>query len=206
MQHRKTLAAMFAALVLALALPGLASAHFQMIYTPEIALDKGGEIIGYQFVNLGKMMDAIKKGEDPKAAYEKNLGTYGRFAEADRHLGVAMANARKAPWPEGRLMLLVARVVRVHSASRLRPPTPDPPNPIQKDSLSNRSIRRMPILSSASARWSSATKPSKSNVRFSALRANSVPARWPDLRNSRSASASPNSRESTSSIVNCISR
>ena len=27
-------------------------------------------------------MDAIKKGEDPKAAYEKNIGTYGRFAEA----------------------------------------------------------------------------------------------------------------------------
>lgn len=43
----------------------------------------------------------------------------GRFAEADRHLGVAMANARKAPWPEGRLMLLVARVVRVHSAGEL---------------------------------------------------------------------------------------
>ncbi len=53
-------------------------------YVTKIALDKGGEIIGYQFVNLGKMMDAIKKGEDPKAAYEKNLGTYGRFAEADK--------------------------------------------------------------------------------------------------------------------------
>lgn len=43
----------------------------------------------------------------------------GRFAEADRHLGVAVASARKAPWPEGRLMLLVARVVRVHSAGEL---------------------------------------------------------------------------------------
>ena len=51
-------------------------------YVLKIGLDAGGEIIGYQFVNLGKMMDAIKKGEDPKAAYEKNIGTYGRFAEA----------------------------------------------------------------------------------------------------------------------------
>ena len=25
------------------------------------------------------MMDAIKKGEDPKIAYEKNVNTYGRF-------------------------------------------------------------------------------------------------------------------------------
>ncbi len=40
----------------------------------------------------------------------------GRFAEADRHLGAAIAMSRKAPWPEGRLMLLVARVVRVHAA------------------------------------------------------------------------------------------
>ncbi|MEG1547120.1 MAG: hypothetical protein RR232_04555 [Clostridia bacterium] len=51
-------------------------------YVLGIGLDKGGEIIGYRFVNLGKMMDAIKKGIDPKEAYEKNIGTYGRFAEA----------------------------------------------------------------------------------------------------------------------------
>ena len=51
-------------------------------YVLAIGLDEGGEIIGYKFVNLGKMMDAIKKGEDPKAAYEKNIGVYGRFAEA----------------------------------------------------------------------------------------------------------------------------
>ena len=51
-------------------------------YVLKVGLDEGGEIIGYQFVNLGKMMDAIKKGMDPKEAYEKNIGTYGRFAEA----------------------------------------------------------------------------------------------------------------------------
>jgi NifU-like protein involved in Fe-S cluster formation len=51
-------------------------------YVIGIALDEGGEIIGYKFVSLGKMMDAIKKGVDPKEAYEKNIGTYGRFDQA----------------------------------------------------------------------------------------------------------------------------
>jgi len=51
-------------------------------YVLKIGLDKDREVIGYQFVNLGKMMDAIKKGVDPKEAYEKNIGSYGRFAEA----------------------------------------------------------------------------------------------------------------------------
>jgi NifU-like protein involved in Fe-S cluster formation len=37
-------------------------------YVLEIGLDDNSEIIGYKFVNLGKMMDAIKKGEDPKTA------------------------------------------------------------------------------------------------------------------------------------------
>ena len=51
-------------------------------YVLAIGLDANKEIIGYQFVNLGKMMDAIKKGVDPKEAYEKNISTYGRFDEA----------------------------------------------------------------------------------------------------------------------------
>lgn len=51
-------------------------------YILNIGLDADMEIIGYKFVHLGKMMDAIKKGIDPKEAYEKNVGTYGRFAEA----------------------------------------------------------------------------------------------------------------------------
>ncbi|MDO4544295.1 MAG: hypothetical protein Q4C01_07055 [Clostridia bacterium] len=51
-------------------------------YVLKVGLDADNEIIGYQFVSLGKMMDAIKKGMDPKEAYEKNIGTYGRFAEA----------------------------------------------------------------------------------------------------------------------------
>ena len=51
-------------------------------YVLKVGLDEEGEIIGYQFVSLGKMMDAIKKGVDPKEAYEQNIGTYGRFAQA----------------------------------------------------------------------------------------------------------------------------
>ena len=38
---------------------------------------------GYQFLSLGKMMDAIKKGMSPNEAYEKNIGTYGRFKAED---------------------------------------------------------------------------------------------------------------------------
>ena len=51
-------------------------------YVLAIGLDKNNEIIGYKFVSFGKMMDFIKQGVDPKDAYEKNISTYGRFAEA----------------------------------------------------------------------------------------------------------------------------
>ena len=43
--------------------------------SPRIALNKDDEIIGYEFVNLGKMMDAIKKGMDANEAMEKAKGT-----------------------------------------------------------------------------------------------------------------------------------
>lgn len=51
-------------------------------YVLEIGLDKNNEIIGYKFVNLGKMMDAIKRGVEPNEAFNQNINTYGRFAEA----------------------------------------------------------------------------------------------------------------------------
>ena len=51
-------------------------------YISEIALDENNEIIGYKFVNLGKMMEAVKKGVDANEALAKATGTYGRFAEA----------------------------------------------------------------------------------------------------------------------------
>ena len=51
-------------------------------YVMNLALDEDDQVIGYRFVHLGKMMDAIRKGEDPKAAYEKNIKTYGRYDDA----------------------------------------------------------------------------------------------------------------------------
>ena len=52
-------------------------------YVLKIALDKDNQICGYQFLSLGKMMDAIKKGVEPNEAYAKNIGTYGRFKAED---------------------------------------------------------------------------------------------------------------------------
>ena len=49
-------------------------------YILKTALDKDNQVIGYQFVRLGKMLEAIRHGMDPKEAYEKNIGTYGRFS------------------------------------------------------------------------------------------------------------------------------
>ena len=51
-------------------------------YVLELGLDKDNQIIGYKYVNMGKMMENIKKGIDPKEAIEKATGTYGRFDEA----------------------------------------------------------------------------------------------------------------------------
>ena len=55
-------------------------------YILKLALDKNDEVIGYQFLHLGKFMDAVKKGTDIKEAYEKNIGTYGRFNDAAKYI------------------------------------------------------------------------------------------------------------------------
>ena len=47
-------------------------------YVTGIALDADNEVIGYQFVSLGKMTDFIKKGDDANTAWEKAAGSYGR--------------------------------------------------------------------------------------------------------------------------------
>ena len=51
-----------------------------------MGLDENGEVIGYKFVHLGKMMEAIRKGVDPKEAYESNINTYGRYDEAVKYV------------------------------------------------------------------------------------------------------------------------
>ena len=51
-------------------------------YVLEIGLDENSEIIGYKFVHLGKMMEAIRKGVEPAEACKANVKSYGRFDEA----------------------------------------------------------------------------------------------------------------------------
>ena len=51
-------------------------------YVTGIALNEDDEIIGYKFVNFGKMMDFIKNGDDANTAFEKAQGQYGRVDDA----------------------------------------------------------------------------------------------------------------------------
>lgn len=55
-------------------------------YCTRVALDENSEIIGYEFISLGKFMDFVKKGIDANEALEKAKGTYGRFAEAAKYI------------------------------------------------------------------------------------------------------------------------
>ena len=55
-------------------------------YVTKIALDENGEVCGYQFVKLGKMMEDIRHGVNPTEAYEKNIGQYGRFDNAAKYI------------------------------------------------------------------------------------------------------------------------
>jgi len=51
-------------------------------YIKKIGLDENDEIIGYEFVQLGIMMDLIEKGINAEDALKKATGTYGRFQDA----------------------------------------------------------------------------------------------------------------------------
>ncbi|HIZ88383.1 MAG: hypothetical protein MSA07_02565 [Mucispirillum sp.] len=55
-------------------------------YITRVAVDADNEIIGYEFVNLGKMMDAIKKGTPAEDALNNAKGVYGRFNEAVKYI------------------------------------------------------------------------------------------------------------------------
>ena len=50
-------------------------------YITRLALDKNDEICGYEFINLGQLMDEIKKGTDANEAVKKLTKSYGRFSE-----------------------------------------------------------------------------------------------------------------------------
>ena len=51
-------------------------------YVTQIGLDANDEIIGYEFVRLGVMMEHISKGMEPAEALKKATGRYGRIADA----------------------------------------------------------------------------------------------------------------------------
>ncbi len=55
-------------------------------YISRLALDEGNEIIGYEYISLGKMMDLVKKGMDANEALKNATGTYGRFAEGVKYV------------------------------------------------------------------------------------------------------------------------
>ena len=55
-------------------------------YVTRLALDEEDQIIGYEFVKTGPMMENIKKGMDANEAVAKCTGNYGRFDEAAKYI------------------------------------------------------------------------------------------------------------------------
>ena len=55
-------------------------------YVTRMALDANDQVIGYEFVKLGKMLEDIRHGVTPDEAYKNNTGSYGRFADAVKYI------------------------------------------------------------------------------------------------------------------------
>lgn len=55
-------------------------------YVTRMGLDNNNEVIGYEFVHIGKMMEYIAAGMTANDALEKAKSTYGRYAEAVRYI------------------------------------------------------------------------------------------------------------------------
>ena len=55
-------------------------------YILNVGLDADNQVLGYKFVHLGKMMEAVRNGMAPNEAYEKNVKTYGRYDEAVKYV------------------------------------------------------------------------------------------------------------------------
>jgi len=53
-------------------------------YVTKMGLDENSEVIGYEFVHLGKMMEMIQQGTSANDALVKATSRYGRFDEAVR--------------------------------------------------------------------------------------------------------------------------
>lgn len=55
-------------------------------YVTRMALDENDEVIGYEFVHMGKMMEFIEKGVEAAEALKKATSSYGRFDEATKYI------------------------------------------------------------------------------------------------------------------------
>jgi len=55
-------------------------------YITKLALCKDGEVVGYEFISFGKMMDAINKGVPAEEALNKAKSKYGRFDNATKYI------------------------------------------------------------------------------------------------------------------------
>ena len=55
-------------------------------YCSQVALNKDNEIVGYEFISIGKMMDFIKAGMDANEALEKAKGHYGQWDNAAKYI------------------------------------------------------------------------------------------------------------------------
>ena len=55
-------------------------------YITSLALDDNNEIIGYQYLSLGKFTDFLKKGISPEEALEKSKGQYGRYNDGVKYI------------------------------------------------------------------------------------------------------------------------
>ncbi len=64
--------------------------HLNEGYVMRMALDENDEIIGYELLNVGKMLSLLKSGTDPEQAQAQSLEQVGRFSE-----GITFIDPRK---------------------------------------------------------------------------------------------------------------
>ena len=55
-------------------------------YITQLALDENNEIIGYQYLSIGKFTDFVKNGMKAEEALEKAKGQYGRFDDGVKYI------------------------------------------------------------------------------------------------------------------------
>ena len=55
-------------------------------HVTRLALDANDQIIGYEYLHLGKFTDFLKKGINADEALKKATGTYGRFADGSKYI------------------------------------------------------------------------------------------------------------------------